>query len=133
MKLRSRFLAALLALVGLLTVSVNGAWAATCAADMEVECGAPSAQVATEMQSCAADVSATRTDCSGLPDGSGSSAPHCPSMPLSTANACGVVLALPAEVSLQTVLSLPEARLFPRTEHAHELLLAAAFFRPPIA
>lgn len=133
MKLRFRFFATLLALVGLLAVSVQGAWAASCAASMGPEHGAPSVSGGTEAHLCSAEVTASRAGGSELPDGSGSGAPSCPSMPMSATSGCGAVLALPAVVSPHLASFSSDARLSPRTDSAHELLLAAAFFRPPIA
>jgi hypothetical protein len=133
MKLRFRFLAALFALIGLLAISVEGVWAATCAAQMEAGSAAPSADRAAQAQSCSADAAAFRVNDADPAGGSDSDAPHCPSMPMGAAGACGAVLALPADLSPQFAPSLPESRLSPRTESLHELLLAGAFFRPPIA
>lgn len=132
MKLRFRFLAALLALVGLLTFSVEGAWAATCTSNMETEpAGGPADQL-TQVMSCSAS-SAVRGNDAELPNGNEPGAPYCPSMPMGAAGACGAALAVPADVSPQLTSILPEAQLSPRTDRVHELLLAGAFFRPPIA
>lgn len=133
MKLRFRFLAALLALIGLLTFSVEGVWAATCASNMEVRPAAGSADQTAQVMSCAAEASAVRGNGAEMPDGNEPGAPHCPSMPMGATGACGAVLALPADVSPQLTSILPEAQLSPRTDRVHELLLAGAFFRPPIA
>ena len=133
MKLRFRFFAALLALVGLLAFSVEGAWATTCASSMETESASGSAGIAAQAMSCSAEASAVRGNVKGMPDGNESGAPHCPSMPMGAAGACGVMLALPADLSPQLTSILPEAQLSPRTESVRELLLAGAFFRPPIA
>lgn len=133
MKLRFRFLAALFALFGLLTFSVEGVWAATCATNMEAGSAAPSADRAAPAQSCSAEAASLRPSGAELPGGNDSGAPHCPSMPMGPTGACGAVLALPADVSPQLTSTLPEAQLSPRTDRVHELLLAGAFFRPPIA
>jgi hypothetical protein len=130
MKLRFRLLAAFFALIGLLTFSVEGAWAATCA--MEMDTGA-AANPAARTQSCSAEAAAFRVSGAEMPDGNDSGAPHCPSMPLGATGACGAVLALPADLSPQLAPSLPEAQLSPRTDRVHELLLAGVLFRPPIA
>lgn len=131
MKLRFRFFAALLALLGLLTVSVEGAWAAACGA-MEVESTVSAADGVTQAKSCTAAAAAFHASGAEVPDGNGSDAPHCPSMPMG-ATACGVALALPAILSLQLSPVLPKAQLSPHTNSMRELLLAGAFFRPPIA
>ena len=128
MKLRFRFLAALLALIGLLTFSVEGAWAAPCATKMEMGSAAPASA-----QDCAGEAAALRANDAELPDGSSSGAPHCPSMPMGAAGACGAALAVPAHIPPQLTPSLPGAQLSPRTDSVRELLLAGAFFRPPIA
>jgi hypothetical protein len=54
-------------------------------------------------------------------------------MPVSAAGVCGAVLALPAYPSPRLAPSLSEAQLSPHTDNFRELLLATAFFRPPIA
>ena len=133
MELRFRFLSALLALIGLLTFSVEGVWATTCASNMEVGSVAGSVDQTAQELSCSAEASVVRGNGAEMPDGSESGAPHCPSMPMGAAGACGAVLALPADAPPQLTSYLPEAQLSPRTESAHELLLAGAFFRPPIA
>ena len=133
MKLRFHFLAALLALIGLLTFSVEGVWAATCASDMEAGSTNDSIDQTAQAMSCSAEASVVRGNDAELPDGNESGAPHCPSMPMGAGGACGAVLALPADVSPQLTSFLPEAQLSPLTDRVHELLLAGAFFRPPIA
>ena len=133
MRLRFRFLTALFALLGLLTVSVDGAWASACAAGMETESAASTVRPATQAMSCAAEMAVSHTNRAALPDGSDSGGPECPSMPMSAAGACGAALALPGYDSLLLEPSTPEAQSFVPTDHAHELMLAAAFFRPPIA
>jgi hypothetical protein len=132
MKLRPRFFAALFALIGLLTVSVSGAWAATCATTMETGSAAPAAGAVAPAMPCsgAASLHAQGTE---LPDGHESGTSPCPSMPMSATGACGAVLALPADPSPRLAPSLSEAQLSPDTDSVRELLLAGAFFRPPIA
>lgn len=129
MKLRFRLLAAFIALIGLLTFSVEGAWAATCAMKMDPASADPAAR----MQSCSAEAAAFHASDAEMPDGNDSGAPHCPSMPMGATGACGAVLALPADLSPRLAPSLPEAQLSPRTDRVHELLLAGVLFRPPIA
>jgi hypothetical protein len=133
MKLRFRFLTALFALLGLLTISVDGAWASTCAAGMEVESAASAVHPASQDMSCGAGMAALSTSGAELPGESHKGGSECPSMPMSAAGACGAALALPGYTSSLLEPSSPEALSFVPTDHAHELLLAAAFFRPPIA
>jgi hypothetical protein len=133
MKLRFRPLAALIALIGFLAVSAEGAWAAACTANMEMGSTSVSASVESQAKQCSADAAALRANGAEAPDGNDPGLPHCPSMPLGAAGACGAALALPADLAPQLAPSLREAQLSPRTNSAHELLLAGAFFRPPIA
>ena len=130
MKLRFRFLAALFALIGLLTFSVEGAWAASCA-----EMGSTDSGVghAAQAEPCSPEAAAAHADGADMPHGSDSGAPHCPGMPMGAAGACGAALALPADSSPQLAPSVLEAQLSLRADSVHELLLAGAFFRPPIA
>ena len=130
MKLRFRFLAALFAFLGLLTVSVEGAWAAACGMEMETG-SATSTTTQGERCSLGADVSLGHD--AGLPDGTGSGAPHCPAMPMGAAGACGAAAALPAHPSPPLIASTLDARLSPVQGDLRELLLAVAFFHPPIA
>lgn len=130
MKLRFRFLAALLALIGLLTFSVQGAWAATCA--VETEATTSAADPMGQAPSCAAAAAGLHAQDAELPGGSGPAAPPCPGMPMGASGACGAVLAIPTDVSPSLALPLAEAQLSPRTDHVRESLLAGVFFRPPI-
>lgn len=132
MKLRLRFLAALLALIGLLTFSVQGAWAATCAVNMETESTTSSADGMGQAPSCSADAAGLHAQDTELPGGSGLAAPPCPGMPMGASGACGAVLAIPSDVPPSLALPLAEAQLSPRADHVRESLLAGVFFRPPI-
>ena len=133
MKLRFRFLAALFALFGLLTVSADGAWASTCAAGMEMESAAETLRHASQDTYCGAAMAALATTGAELPGEDHAGGSECPSMPISAAGACGAALALPGYASPLLESSSPEAESFVPTDDARELLLAAAFFRPPIA
>lgn len=130
MKLRFRLLAALFATLGLLTVSVEAAWAAPCAVDME---SGSEARAATQGERCSSEMAVSLSHETGLPDGNHSGAPHCPAMPMGAAGACGVAAALPADSSPPMIASALEARLAPIQGNLRELLLAVAFFHPPIA
>jgi hypothetical protein len=129
MKLRVRFLAALLALIGLLTFSVEGAWAASCAEMGSADSGMGHAAQA---ESCSFGAAAVHANGADMPDGE-SGAPHCPGMPMGAAGACGAALALPTDSSPELAHSVLEAQLSLPADRVHELLLAGAFFRPPIA
>lgn len=133
MKLRFRLLGAFFALIGLLTFSVEGVWAATCATNMEAESATSSVEQASQAQSCSVDAAASRANDADLPNGNDSGSPHCPRMPMDAAGTCGAALALPAAISPQLISTPPELQLAPRTDRVPELLLARAFFRPPIA
>lgn len=133
MKLRFRFLTALFALLGLLTVSVDGAWASTCAAGMEMESAATAVRPVSQDTSCGAAMAALATTGAELPGEDHTGGSECPSMPMSAAGGCGAALALPGYASPLLESSSPEAQSFVPTDNARELLLAAAFFRPPIA
>lgn len=133
MKLRFRFLAALFALVALSLSTVGGVWA-SCAAEMEAETGAVSSLDAADPgTTCMAGTGMSRAGDSVQGDGSHSGAPHCPTMPMGATGACGAALALPADSSPEIGLSILEARLSLSPDDTRDLLLAAHFFRPPIA
>jgi hypothetical protein len=132
MKLRFRLLAALLALVGLPGFTAGGAWAASCASQMEAET-LPAENAVEPGAQCLTTAGLSQADESRQGSGSDSGAPHCPYMPMGAAGACGAALALPAESSPEFELSIPEARLSLPPDDVRELLLAAHFFRPPIA
>lgn len=131
---RFRFLAALLALIGLLTFSVQGAWAATCAVNMETESSSLAADPLTQAPSCADMGAGAHAEDVDFPDGdSGPAAPHCPAMPMGVAGACGAVLATLSDASPVLTPPLVEAQISPRMDSVRESLLAGVFFRPPIA
>lgn len=129
MKLRFRFLVALFALLGLLTVSVEGAWAAVCAVEVETE---SVTSAATQGERCSSGTTISLGDDAGTPDGSHSGVPHCPAMPMGAGGACGAAAALPADPSAPLIASALEARLSPIQGDLRELLLAVAVFHPPI-
>lgn len=126
MKLRFRLLAAFFAVLGLLAVSAEGAWAAACAVEVEAES-------ATQGERCSSGAAVSLGDDAGMPHGHDAGAPHCPAMPMGAAGACGAAAALPADRSPLLIVSTPEARLSPIQGDLRELLLAAAVFHPPIA
>ncbi|MGH7458150.1 MAG: hypothetical protein ACREKN_03565 [Longimicrobiaceae bacterium] len=134
MKLRFRFLAALLALVAPLTFTAQGAWAASCAGQMGSETGAVSSlDAAAPGTTCMAGRDMVPAGDSGQGDGNDSGAPHCPTMPMGATGACGAAFALPADSSPEIGLSVLEARPSISPDDVRDLLLAADFFRPPIA
>lgn len=127
-----RHLAALIALVALTVGTVQGLLASTCLMEMSVtttsatEAAAPSG-LCTHGMGPVAD----RADSSqghGAPD-----APHCPFTPMGLAGSCGAGIALAAESSISLEPSSPVALLPRFSNGARDLLLASAFFRPPIA
>ena len=130
MKPRFRFLAALLALLGLLTFSVQGAWAATCATNMEMGF---SADPASAGPSCSVEAAAAHAPDAKGPDSGGPNSPHCPTMPIGAGGACGAVFAVTSDLALALTASPAEAPLSPRADDIRESLLAGVFFRPPIA
>ncbi|MBW3570512.1 MAG: hypothetical protein KY467_05355 [Gemmatimonadetes bacterium] len=130
MKLRFRFLAALLALFGFLTSSVQGAWAATCASNMEM---GVSADAASAGPSCSVEAVAFRAPDGHDSDTGGPIAPHCPTMPMGAGGACGAFSAVASDPALPVTTSPVEARLSPHADDVREFLLAGVFFRPPIA
>lgn len=130
MKVRLGSLAALFALLGLLTVSVGEAWAAVClGSGGETR---PAVHTASHGQPCHPAETTVR-DQAELPGGTSSEVPHCPAMPVGAASACGVVVALPVDSSSWRIASTPEARVSPHLRGPRALLMGAAFFRPPIA
>jgi hypothetical protein len=133
MNSRFRNLAALFALLALTVGTVQGLWASTCLMEMAVDTTASTEAVAPSAM-CTHGMSATISDRGGsyLTDG-GPDAPHCPAMPMGVAGSCGAVMALPAGSSLSLEPSALEALLPRFPNEARDLLLAAAFFRPPIA
>lgn len=130
MKLRVRFLAALVALLGLLTFSVQGAWAATCVTNMDMGF---SVDPASAGPSCSADAAALHAPDAQVPDSGAPSAPHCPILPMGAGAGCGAVFAVTSGPALPLTPSPVEARLSPRADDMREFLLAGVFFRPPIA
>ena len=132
MNTRFRHLAALFALSALTVGAVQGLWASTCPMEMPVattasmEAVAPSG-VCTHGMTALSDRTASSQD-EDRPD-----APPCPFMPIGMAGSCGAVVALPAGSSISLEPSSPEALLPRFPDEARDLLLAAAFFRPPIA
>lgn len=130
MKLRFRLLAALFAVLGLLAVSAEGAWAAACAVEVEAE---SATSAATQGERCSLGAAASPGDDAGMPHGSHSGAPHCPAMPMGAGGACGAAAALPADPPSPLIASALEARLSPVQGDLRELLLAVAVFHPPIA
>lgn len=131
MKAHFRHLAALLALIALTAIAVQGLWASTCPLDM------PSAVSTTEVAgpegSCVHAQPAVTSAANPGQNQGPSHAPDCPLMPMGMTGSCGAVVAVPAESTLTLAASLHEVR-FPRMQNeVRDLLLATAFFRPPIA
>lgn len=132
MDTRFRHLAALFALIALTLGAVQGLWASTCPIEMSVittastEAAAPSGPCTLGMGPVADPVGSSQHD--GAPD-----APHCPFTPMGLAGSCGAGIALAAESSISLEPSSPEALLPRFSTGARDLLLTAAFFRPPIA
>lgn len=132
MNSRFRHVAALLALVALTAGVVQGLWASTCLMAMPVATAA-STEAAAPSGVCTHRMSAVSDGAGSSQDDSRSDTPHCPFMPSGMANSCGAAMALPAESSVALEPSSPDALLPRLRNEARDLLLAAAFFRPPIA
>jgi hypothetical protein len=135
MKVRFHFLAGLLALLALTATAVEGLWASTHRAEMgtrtiaaaSARMDGPSAPVAPD---CPAEMAHAHPSCQG---GGNPDAPQCPSMPLGMASSCMGAVALPVE-SFPHFEPSPEGTLSLRSpDQTRDLLLALAFFRPPIA
>jgi hypothetical protein len=132
MNSRIRHVAALFALIALTIGTVQGLWASTCLMEMPVATTA-STEAAAPSGVCTHGMSAISDGISPSQDDGGTGAPHCPFMPMGVAGSCGAVMAFPAGSSLSLEPSSPEALLPRFPNEARDLLLAAAFFRPPIA
>ena len=130
---RFRHIAALFALIALTALTVQGLWASTCLMGMESLTSAVSEEVPASPVSCSHGATGAFGQ-TGPSHGEGpSDASNCPFMPMNMAGSCGALLALPAESYLSLESSSPEARHLPWPNDARDLILAAAFFRPPIA
>lgn len=129
---RFRHLAALFALIALTVGTVQGLWASTCLIDMSVtttastEAAAPPTLCTHGMPSAAEGAGSSQDDSVPAP-------PECPFTPIGMAGSCGAGIALAAESSVSLEPSPSEALLPRSANEAGDLLLAAAFFRPPIA
>jgi hypothetical protein len=132
MNLRFHHFAALFALLALTMGMVQGLWASTCLMEMPVATTASTEAVAPSGM-CTHGMIAVSDGTGPSQDDGGPGAPHCPFMPMGVAGSCGAVMALPAGSSLSLEPSSPEALLPRFPNEARDLLLAAAFFRPPIA
>lgn len=125
-------MAALFAIIALTAGAVQGLWASTCLMEMSVT-------TTTSTEDAAPSVLCTHgmdpvADLTGSSDGdSAPDAPHCPFTPMGFTGSCGAGIALGAESSISLEPSSPEALLPRFSNGAPDLLLAAAFFRPPIA
>jgi hypothetical protein len=134
MRSRFRFLAALFALLALTVTAVEGAWAAVCPVEMEMSADrATSVEANASSEACMHGVAVMHRGTAPSQDAGAPDAPRCPSMPAGTAGSCTGAAALPAEATLQPEPSTEGALLAISSENRRDLLLAAAFFRPPIA
>lgn len=125
-------LSALLALLALTVIPVQGLWASACPREMEASVArAVSAEASPSSGVCTHNVAADQAGPSS--DGDRSDAPHCPPMPMGVAGSCATMLALPAGSYLSLEPSSPEALLPRFPNDARDLLISAVFFRPPIA
>lgn len=132
MNSRFRHLSALFALIALTMGMVQGLWASSCSMEMPVATTASTEAVAPSGV-CTHAMSALTDRVGSSQDDSGPDAPPCPFVPMGMAGSCGAVVALPAGSSVSLEPSSPEALLPRLPNEARDLLLAAAFFRPPIA
>ena len=135
MNSRFRHLAALFALIALIALiagAVQGLWASTCLMEMPV-ITAVSTEAAASSGFCTHGMSAVEDRAGSSQDDSRPDESRCPFMPMGTAGSCGVITALPAESSFALEPSSPEALHSRLPNGARDLLLATAFFRPPIA
>ena len=130
MSSRFRHLAAIFALIALTVGTVQGLWAATCHMEMSAETTAPPPPA--QLGSGIHGVSALADGAGSSRDDAGPEAPHCPFAPMGMAGVCGPVTAVPAESSAATNPASAETRLPCLAIEARDLLLAHAFFRPPI-
>lgn len=132
MNLRLRYLVALIALTALTVGTVQGLRASTCPMKTAVGVVA-STKVAAPHGVCVHGkiVVSNRTD--SYPDRGGPDAPHCPLMPTGIAGSCNAVMALPSESPVALEPFFAHTLLRRLSVQTRDLLLAAAFFRPPIA
>lgn len=131
MNSRLRHLVALIALIALTVGTVQGLRASTC--PMKTALGVVASTKVTSPHGVCVHGKIVVTDrTSSYPDGGSPDAPHCPLTPTGMAGSCNAVMALPSEspVALDPFFA---QTLLPRfSNQARDLLLAAAFFRPPI-
>jgi hypothetical protein len=136
MRVRFHLLAGLLAVLALTATAFEGLWASTHRPEIGTRTIAaasalmdgPSAPDPTP--DCPAETAHAHPSCqrSDHPD-----APQCPSMPLGMASSCVGAVALPVE-SFPHFEPSPEGTSSRRSpDQTPDLLLALAFFRPPIA
>lgn len=132
MRVRFHLLAGLLAVLAVAATAVAGLWASTQHAEM----GPPTALAASALidapsiPDCSAEMASPHPSC---PSGGNPDVPQCPSMPLGMASACVGGVALPVE-SFPLLEPSPEGTpSLGSPDHTRGLLLALAFFRPPIA
>ena len=132
MNSRLRHLVALIALIALTAGTVQGLRASTC--PMKTALGVvASTKVAAPHGVCAHGTIFVSDRTDSYPNGGGPDAPHCPLMPTGIAGSCNAVMALPSE-SPGALEPFFAQTLLPRlSNQTRDLLLAAAFFRPPIA
>lgn len=132
MKARFRYLSALLALLALTVAAVQDLWASTCRVEMETAVAA-AAEPAAPSDACPHGIRMATLGTDSPREGPQSSLPDCPGMPMSVSGACGTAAALPEETGFASSYP-PAGGLLPhRPDEARDLLIVAAFFRPPIS
>ena len=137
MRIRFHLLAGLLAVLALTATAVEGLWASTQHAEMGTRTivaasaliRGPSAPVSPA--DCPAEMAHSRSSCQG--GGGNPNAPPCPSMPLGMVSSCAGAVALPVESFPHFEPSPEGTRSLRSPDQTRDLLLALAFFRPPIA
>lgn len=134
MRFRFHHLSALLALLALTVVPVQGLWASVCPAEMGASVAqGMSVEASTSSGACTHGMAAVSDQAGPSTDGDRPGIPHCPPMPMGVAGSCATMMALPAGTYLSTEPSSPEALLPHFRNDTRDLLIAGAFFRPPIA
>lgn len=136
MRIHSHLLAGLLAVLVLSVTALEGLWASTQRAEMGTRTvitastlvDGPSAPDSTP--GCPAEMARTHPSCQG---GSNPDAPPCSSMPLGMASSCVGAVAIPVESFADFEPSPEGTRSLGSPDQTPDLLLALAFFRPPIA
>lgn len=125
-------MAALFALIALTAGAVQGLWASTCLMEMSVT-AATSREAAAPPVPCTHGMGSVADRAASSGGDSAPDAPHCPFTPMGLAGSCGAGTALAAESPISLDPASPQPLLQRFSNGAPDLLLAAAFFRPPIA